>query len=94
VIVQKLALVNGLKLASIPSRAQAARVSHRAGVIIAPHHHRRQRHPHRIRYLHFQCASQLRPDRLSSSSFPVGPRVGNLSPEERTRKDLTYEKRG
>ena len=23
--------------------------------------------------------------------FPVGPRVGNLSPEERTRKDLTYE---
>jgi putative ABC transport system permease protein len=31
------------------------------------------------------------PNSIIVFKFPVGPRVGNLSPEERTRKDLTYE---
>jgi len=30
------------------------------------------------------------PNSIIVFKFPVGPRVGNLSPEERTRKDLTY----
>jgi len=31
------------------------------------------------------------PNSIIVFKFPVGPRVGNLSAEERTRKDLTYE---
>ena len=31
------------------------------------------------------------PNSIIVFKFPVGPRTGNLSPEERTRKDLTYE---
>ncbi len=31
------------------------------------------------------------PNSIIVFKFPVGPRVGNLSPEERTRKDLTYQ---
>src|SRR5664280_3292188 len=31
------------------------------------------------------------PNSIIVFKFPVGFRVGNLSPEERTRKDLTYE---
>src|SRR4249920_3090632 len=32
------------------------------------------------------------PNSIIVFKFPVGFRVGNLSPEERTRKNLTYEK--
>jgi putative ABC transport system permease protein len=35
--------------------------------------------------------SSFGPNSIIVFKFPVGPRVGNLSPEERTRKDLTYE---
>ena len=31
------------------------------------------------------------PNSIIVFKFPVGPRTGNLSPEERTRKDLTYQ---
>jgi putative ABC transport system permease protein len=31
------------------------------------------------------------PNSIIVFKFPVGPREGNLSPEERTRKDLTYQ---
>ena len=31
------------------------------------------------------------PNSIIVFKFPVGPRIGRLSPEERTRKDLTYE---
>jgi putative ABC transport system permease protein len=31
------------------------------------------------------------PNSIIAFKFPVGPRTGHLSPEERTRKDLTYQ---
>src|SRR5215510_7894114 len=31
------------------------------------------------------------PNSIIVFKFPVGPRTGRLSPEERTRKDLTYQ---
>src|SRR5882724_13404980 len=41
-----------------------------------------------------QMTSMLRsfgPNSIIVFKFPIGFRVGNLSPEERTRKNLTYE---
>src|SRR6202000_2275501 len=34
--------------------------------------------------------SSFGPNSIIVFKFPVGPRTGRLSPEERTRKDLTY----
>src|SRR4030095_5948271 len=35
--------------------------------------------------------SSFGPNSIIVFKFPVGPRTGRLSPEERTRKDLTYQ---